>query len=330
MYIKGDYIIQLGIEKIKSSAGFIKMNLGVLVLGIFVLISNVFFSRIYPGLASDEAYLGIDPSQEAQFMRDADKYTANIEEDADGFEIGSLIDESDGYASKELGDNSVVTQIANKDFEYIVQNGETVTGIAKKFNLHVASIVQMNNIDVGKIENLKPGDKLMIPANDISDSKDWLVQLNNKKEEERQIALKKEQERLAKQKKLASANRSTVTRSSSSSRTASVNAAAGSSVNGYPYGWCTYYVATRRSVPSGFGNAGQWLGNAARAGYSTGDNPVPGAIMVTSESWWGHVAYVESVNGDSFTVSEMNYKGWGVTSYRTLNANSSMIKGFIY
>ena len=52
--------------------------------------------------------------------------------------------------------------------------------------------------------------------------------------------------------------------------------------------------------------------------------------MVTGESGWGHVAYVESVNGNTFTVSEMNYIGWGVYSTRTITTSQVPLYGFIY
>jgi surface antigen len=51
--------------------------------------------------------------------------------------------------------------------------------------------------------------------------------------------------------------------------------------------------------------------------------------MVSSESWWGHVAIVEKVSGGNITISEMNYKGWGKKSSRTLPISSRVIKGFI-
>jgi surface antigen len=46
----------------------------------------------------------------------------------------------------------------------------------------------------------------------------------------------------------------------------------------------------------------------------------------------GHVAYVESVNADgSFTVSEMNYGGWGRVDYRTIKSTAGLdLLGFIY
>jgi surface antigen len=100
--------------------------------------------------------------------------------------------------------------------------------------------------------------------------------------------------------------------------------------NHFAYGYCTYYVANRRNVPW-FGNAIEWWANARPYGYAEGQTPVVGAIMVTRESGWGHVAYVESVGGDgSWTVSEMNFKGWNVVSRRTLRPGQAPVVGFIY
>ncbi len=99
----------------------------------------------------------------------------------------------------------------------------------------------------------------------------------------------------------------------------------------FAYGYCTWYVASRRSVPWS-GDAWAWFGGAQAMGFPTGRTPQPGAIMVTWESWVGHVAYVEQVNADgSFQVSEMNYQGWGVISTRTLRSPGSVpLIGFIY
>jgi surface antigen len=100
--------------------------------------------------------------------------------------------------------------------------------------------------------------------------------------------------------------------------------------NHFAFGYCTWYVATKRNVPW-FGNAIDWWPNARSYGYAEGQMPVVGAIMVTRESSWGHVAYVESVNGDgSWTVSEMNYRAWNVVSRRTLKPGQAPIVGFIY
>jgi N-acetylmuramoyl-L-alanine amidase len=100
----------------------------------------------------------------------------------------------------------------------------------------------------------------------------------------------------------------------------------------FPVGWCTYYVATWRNV-TWTGDAGWWYDNAKAQGYPVGPTPKVGAIMVTWESYLGHVAYVEAVNADgSFTVSEMNYVAWNVIDWRTIKPGqlAGKLVGFIY
>ena len=101
-------------------------------------------------------------------------------------------------------------------------------------------------------------------------------------------------------------------------------------VNHFAYGYCTWYVATRRNIPW-FGNAIDWWPNARSYGYAEGHVPVVGAVMVTRESQFGHVAYVDSVGSDgSWTVSEMNFVAWNVVSRRTLRPGQAPVVGFIY
>jgi surface antigen len=89
--------------------------------------------------------------------------------------------------------------------------------------------------------------------------------------------------------------------------------------NGYSFGYCTYYVASRRNIPSNWGNANQWYYNAQASGFSVGSVPVPGAVAWTGAGYYGHVAYVESVSGNMVTVSEMNYNGnWDRVTERTV------------
>lgn len=100
--------------------------------------------------------------------------------------------------------------------------------------------------------------------------------------------------------------------------------------NRFVYGFCTWYVASRRPVPW-LGDAFQWYGQAQSYGWATGQAPRSGAIMVTWESGWGHVAIVEKVNADgTWLVSEMNFIGWGVISQRTISPGKVPLIGFIY
>jgi surface antigen len=100
--------------------------------------------------------------------------------------------------------------------------------------------------------------------------------------------------------------------------------------NRFSFGYCTWYVYNRRQVPW-LGDAWSWYGHAQAYGWVTGQTPKVGAIMVTWESSWGHVAYVEAVNSDgSWTVAEMNFVRWDVVDHRTIHPGGVPLIGFIY
>jgi len=98
----------------------------------------------------------------------------------------------------------------------------------------------------------------------------------------------------------------------------------------YPYGYCTYWASQEKGIPGGFGNAKNWLVSAKNYGYQTGQTPEEGAVVVTSESSLGHVAYVEEVTDTTIEVSEMNYIGRGVVSRRVIPRDYRAIRGYIY
>ncbi|MBW3569206.1 LysM peptidoglycan-binding domain-containing protein [Candidatus Parcubacteria bacterium] len=107
--------------------------------------------------------------------------------------------------------------------------------------------------------------------------------------------------------------------------------------NAYDYGWCTWHAANRRAqtgnpIPSNLGNAISWLGGARAAGLPTGTAPRAGAVLYhLNIGGLGHVAYVESVNSNgSFLVSDMNYPYWGQVTYRTVPASETGNYRFIY
>ena len=106
------------------------------------------------------------------------------------------------------------------------------------------------------------------------------------------------------------------------------------SLNGGYFGQCTYYVFNRMAqvgTPIGhglMGNANEWPSYARSYGYSVTRTPSAGTAMVFqsgvggSHPTYGHVAFVESVNADgSVYISEMNFVGLNVISYRTIPAS---------
>ena len=106
------------------------------------------------------------------------------------------------------------------------------------------------------------------------------------------------------------------------------------SLNGGYFGQCTYYVFNRMAqvgTPIGhsmMGNANEWPSYARSYGYSVSRTPSAGSAMVFqsgiggSHPLYGHVAFVEAVNADgSVYISEMNFVGLNVISYRTISAS---------
>lgn len=93
--------------------------------------------------------------------------------------------------------------------------------------------------------------------------------------------------------------------------------------NTYASGQCTWYVAGRRQIPGTWGNAQSWYFHAASSGWSVGTTPAVAAVAWTPAGRFGHVALVEQVsgNGAQVYVSEMNYRGIGVKSFRWVAAS---------
>jgi surface antigen len=101
----------------------------------------------------------------------------------------------------------------------------------------------------------------------------------------------------------------------------------------YPWGQCTWYVASLRNVYWS-GNAWEWAYTARAAGRPEGMTPRVGSMVVfgpgNGYSQFGHVAYVVAVQGSgSFTVDEANMLGLGVVDQRHIGSLYD-VEAFIY
>jgi surface antigen len=107
---------------------------------------------------------------------------------------------------------------------------------------------------------------------------------------------------------------------------------AGGYPDAFPYGQCTWWAAYNHQV-TWSGNAGDWLVNARAQGVPTSQLPSHGAIVVyrpgSGYSDLGHVAIVIATAPGSYSVSEMNFIGWGEVSTRTLVWPDPRAAGFI-
>lgn len=105
---------------------------------------------------------------------------------------------------------------------------------------------------------------------------------------------------------------------------------------GYGYRNCTDWVAYRvrvagGNVPSGLGNANTWDNRAPSYGYTVSSRPRKGAAAVSNSGYYGHVMYVEAVNGDgSIVVSDYNRAGTGKYDVTTLSAGTASSLVYVY
>lgn len=107
----------------------------------------------------------------------------------------------------------------------------------------------------------------------------------------------------------------------------------GSDLSPYRYGYrnCTDFVAWKLDTANGFrvasnyGHAKTW-GDVNRK--ITNTTPAPGSVAWSNAGTYGHVAWVESVSGNTITVQDYNKAGTGAYARRTVNKNE--FTGFIH
>ena len=76
-------------------------------------------------------------------------------------------------------------------------------------------------------------------------------------------------------------------------------------------------MASGRSAPIGWGDAKKWVAAAYANGIPVFRTPQPGDVAISTNGYWGHAMYVESVNGNQFNTSEYNTNLDGRLYYRT-------------
>lgn len=209
--------------------------------------------------------------------------------------------------------------------DYTVQGGDTVSSIAAKFGVTSDSIRWSNNLTGDAVT---PGTVLAIPP------VNGIVYTVNNGDTPDSLAAKFH----ASKDKIIAYNDAEITggfavgqriiipdavQGSTNIRAATVGPSASAFAwgngpiygsNGYDYGYCTWYVANKISVPANWGNANTWAFYAGRSGWSVSQRPTVGAIAQTTGPGYGHVAYVEAVSDDGTMIkySDMNgLAGWG-------------------
>lgn len=216
-----------------------------------------------------------------------------------------------------------------------VKEGETLLAIAKNYNLKVETIVFANNLEN---ERITPGQELIIPP------VDGAIHIVKEGETLEGIVQKYEAnlENVLAFNEMVSPNeifegQVLIIPDAKLKEPPKIQKETPIFVGGissYPYGYCTWWVAQKRQIPS-WGDAKDWLKNAKESGYEVcfGSycEPKIGAIVsLKTRHPLGHVAYVEEVKDGKIIFSEMNYLGFGVVSKRSLKIGDPRILGYIY
>lgn len=241
--------------------------------------------------------------QEMKIYQVKDGDTVGLIAAKNGISANTILWTNDLTETSVIKPGDKLTILPVTGIKYKVQKGDSLEAIVNKYNTDKQKVLAYNELPAD--EKLREGQELILPDGYISSPTAPAAGAT----------------------RLAIAGQTST--ASYSSAYAPIRLSGGGGGHRFPYGYCTWYVAQRRYVPWG-GNAISWLSNARASGKATGSAPRPGAIMVSGESRWGHVAIVESVSGSSFTISEMNYAGFGRKSIRTISTGSRIAKGFIY
>lgn len=222
-------------------------------------------------------------------------------------------------------------QKSRKDIQsYVVAPGDTLASLAAKFGITSDSIKWSNNITGGTVQvgqeliippvpgivyTVKAGDTPEKLAKDYNASQDNLIFFNDIELSGLPVGAKIVIPDGTKPQPMYVATAAY----SGGSGFAWGGSKAVYGYNGYDYGWCTWYAASKVAVPANWGNANTWDSGARASGWTVSKIPRAGAVAQTDAmSYLGHVAYVEAVSEDGTKIkySDMNgLSGWGRVGY---------------
>ncbi len=258
--------------------------------------------------------------------------------DSDALTLSVVPNDSTAVAKPQI---VATAQKSKQDIkEYVTKPGDTVSSLATKYGVSANSIRWSNNLSG---DNIQSGIKISIPpvngivytvkagdtpaslASHFQSDVNQIISYNDA-----EIAGLKPGDRII------IPNGQVAAPTSYSSRytpALSVSFVANYGSNGYDFGYCTWYAASKVSVPNNWGNANTWDDYARISGWTVSTRPVVGAVAQTDAmSYLGHVAYVEAVSADGTQMkySDMNgLAGWGRVGYSDW-VSSTTFQHYIY
>lgn len=200
---------------------------------------------------------------------------------------------SNGLKSSEVAAGTVLKIPSSSGIVYTVKNGETAESIAAKYGSSAEEIIALNDLEVSGVTE---GMQIFI--------------------KDGELPVTERPEYVAPAVTTRTAYAYTYLGDTSSRTGLMCNRNLGA-------GQCTTWAWLKRP-DLGFikANASAWASIAQSGGKLVNRTPSPGAVFQTPSGWYGHVGYVESVNGDgSINVSERNYAGCYGVLFSTIPAS---------
>lgn len=299
-------------------------QLGLLLL--FVIVACVSEAQAQAQNYSDEIRYTktVDPIETGQFVRYLSPYTPmEFYIDPDQVALAQM-EKVDTYTlAQQLSVNSgdKIEEPQRQSPTYTLAQGETITQVAEKFDLHVGTLLDANNIQPGDLKKVKPGTELMIPSSDTNTTNDWLVAINQIEEEERKAAAEAAAKKAAEAAKKR-AQTATATRTNNTVFGGYTNRGGGSSsslsveVIGYSNEQCLPWAREQTGA-----DIHGYAGNVA----TTQSDPVVGAVAF--DRFYGHASVVVGIGDDYIVVHEANWIPGRITERKV---SKSAIRGYVY
>lgn len=355
------------VKKVKKNHHYVAQASILFVVGLLVLVSN-FRSNDAPSVSYSTGFGTTNSSTvdevasvgvAAQIARNGNLIVAdNVSNLADSLNAKvTVATTSESYLEKP----QIVTTESNTRqsiIEYITKDGDSVSSVAREFNITSDTIRWANNLTgealgagkkliilpiSGILYTVKEGDTAESLAARYGANAERIITFNNAEISGLVVGSRiviPEGERPTPQVASTSGGGFSGGGSASSSFGYSFGSSPLYGGNGYSYGYCTWWAANRREqigkpIPRNFGNANTWASLAQSAGFAVDGSPRTGDVLWHKNTYiaggYGHVAFVESVNPDgSILVSDMNYGGWNTVTQRTIKPSEFGLYLFIH
>lgn len=300
------------------------MQFAFVIIGFFVLSVNAINAPLSPETALANPLLDYNPIALAQAGTEVNKYLPVLQdipaEQTNDQIMSAVVGPETSYVPKpmlvETVDHDTASRILRglrkETITHTVAQGETLTQIAAKYDINVATILEDNNIDVKDINKIHPGAELAIAPESTTESTAWLDKLHEEEQKAREEKQKQEAERKAKLAKASTTTKSSVVAVAGASA-ADDNTSSGVGQFRKPIGvTCRngyHWWAVDCPTPSGTGvvaAAGGVVISADASGYNGGYGKT---IVISHGNGWetryAHLSGLNVSNGDRVSAGEI-------------------------